>query len=515
MHQEPGPDEAVPTPAKPRRSSYRAGLGVGTLSFIANGTISLVASIVIARLYGIDVIGKYALVYAVIAILWQLSTVGEQAGLVRALTGTSPREPRVTALFIYVLALSTGLTLVLGAVALVVACLLFVGPLDQPDLQAPAALLVISYVLFANPAWNIDTILLTFRGARDLFAVRFHQVVVSLAVAVILSGFVDTVWGLVLATAVSWATSFVHRLLITRRYLARVSRPALDSERGEVREIVKFGLKLTPGGLAAGAANEVGTWIAGLTGSVAGVGAYNRAWLLAQRFLEFQMRVVEILFPTLSERGAEGNEEGFDRAVADSLRYVAVLLFLPAAIGGGVAGGVMALYGPDFEIGKTALMILVLVPGFTAMTAVQTTALMARDRPLTGSAWAAIRLAVTITAAWILGDRIGIEGVALGVLTGVITQFTLQLTTTRHYLHSPLRTLWPVRQILGLVAAYCAGFAAAFAIGRLVPGVLGIPPATLAGAVAYGAAYLVVGGLLERDRERLAVVLARVRSYGS
>ena len=70
-------------------------------------------------------------------------------------------------------------------------------------------------------------------------------------------------------------------------------------------------------------------------GSVVSLGAYNRAWTLSRRFVKLNWRLAEMLLSTLVEHHAGGDRDGFDRALVDTLRYVAIAMLLPAAAAGG------------------------------------------------------------------------------------------------------------------------------------------------------------------------------------
>src|SRR5439155_2442065 len=117
-------------------------------------------------------------------------------------------------------------------------------------------------------------------------------------------------------------------------------------------------LKLTPGGIAAGASSQIGVWVLGAIGTVSAVGAYGRAWLLSNRLLTANTRISEMLLPTLVERDDSRDQVGFERALGESMRYATATLLLPAAAGGGAAVGVMQIFGPGFEQGADALAIL-------------------------------------------------------------------------------------------------------------------------------------------------------------
>jgi O-antigen/teichoic acid export membrane protein len=275
-------------------------------------------------------------------------------------------------------------------------------------------------------------------------------------------------------------------------------------------EIIRFGLKITPGSLASGVSDQVGTWTLGAVGSLSAVGAWNRAWALSQRFVELNYRLAEIVFPTLVERHVGEDRGGFDRALVDSQRYVAAGMLLPAAVGGGAAAGVMALFGPGFSSASTALALLLLVPTISTMISIQTDALLAVGRPLATTALAGARMAATVPLTVVLTIEMGVTGAALGVTLGASLQLAVQFGVLRAHLSQPILRLWPIRQLAGLVVAYGAGFGVARVVDSVIAGPLGLVLALSAGALAYPIGLIGVGGMLTRDRRRLERMVAAI-----
>lgn len=494
------------------RASYSSGAGFGVLSFAVFAILAVIGSIVTARLYGIAVIGQYALVIAPVGAAWYLSSAREGAAFVRKLAVLEPRAPRCTGLFAAVSTFSIGLTLVVTAVALPVVYALFNGPIDHPSLFLPAAVSLAGYAVVTNTSANIDVVFSAFRAGRELFWIRLHQAVAFIALAIALSFARDDVWALVVATLGSSATSLAHRALAVRAFMAfRVPRNEIRQGFRELPELIRFGLKLVPGSLASGVCSEVGTWVLAITASVSALGAYSRASMLTNRLHEVHWRITEMLFPTLVGRRAGGDVGGFDRALVDTLRYCCAGLLLPAAAGGGAAASVMALFGPGFERAAPALAILLVVPAATALASTERAALLAVDRPWTTSAIAVVKMVVTVIASVVLTLWIGITGTAVALLAGAVVEVAWMGALTSRYLDAPLRVLWPRRERAALVLAYVAGFAAARAVISFLPGLAGLLPALGAGAVAFMVALLAAGGTNDRDRARAALLLTRLR----
>jgi O-antigen/teichoic acid export membrane protein len=462
------------------------------------------SSIAIARIYGIDVLGAATIASAGSFALATLSSVREQAGLVRELALCRPREPRVTGLFAAVFAFSGTLTLLVALPVTVGTWLFLDGPVGQPELFGPALLDIASYALITNTGWNLDRVLAAFRAGRELFWVRLHQAVVFQVLAVIGGLVWRDVWMLIAAKVAADFTSLLHRVLVVRGYLRfRVPSGTIRQGFRELPGIVAFGLKLTPGAVAEGITTQAGTWILGATATNAAVGAWNRAWGLVNRLLLLRPRLTEMLFPTLVERRERGDHEGFDRAFLDSIRYAALGMLLPAAAGGGAAPAVMALYGPGFDAASDALALVLLIPAIATVSYIQFNILWADDRPWITTVVSVARMLIAVVLSAVLAAGMGVTGAALGLLLGFTFGLAWGTLITLQQLSRARGALWPVRELLAIPAAFAAGFAAARLSYPLVPGPADVVVGLAAGTVAYLAAALACGAVNERDRARL------------
>jgi O-antigen/teichoic acid export membrane protein len=495
-----------------RRGSFRVGLGFAALSSLTLIALGLVSSVAIARVYGVEQIGRYALALAPSLALAYLSSAQEQAALVRALSLLEPFDPRATGLLAAVMAFSTVLTLVVAAATLGIAALVFDGPLDHPELVGPAAALVASHALLTNTCWNLDMVLSAFRAGQELFWIRLIQALSFLLLGVAGGVAWGTVWGLVFATAGSVGIGFIHRLLVVRAYLTlRVPRSELRAGFRELPAMVRFGIKLAPSGLANGLASQLGIWVLGAASSVATVGAYQRAWQLSNRFLEMNSRITEMLFPTLVERRADGDREGFDRALIDTSRYAAVAMLLPAAVGGGAGYGVMELFGPGFKEAGDTLAIVLLVPALAAVANAHVQALIANDRPFTATKVATGQLVLTALLTVVLVPRLGMSGAALAWAAAYLPAIAVLQRLTRRHLSTGLLDLWPPRQLAALALAVVAGFTVARAVDLALDPVAALPLTLVLGTLAYLGAFAGCGGLASRDKRRLSEIAARLR----
>ncbi|HYJ00237.1 MAG TPA: lipopolysaccharide biosynthesis protein [Thermoleophilaceae bacterium] len=494
------------------KRSYSSGMAFALASFASIGVIVTITAVLTARIYGVTVLGEGVLALAPVAIVTLLSTTREQPAMVRVIAKLEPRDPAVTGIWLAVFSFSSLLTSVATALGIGASYLIFNGPIDHPDLFAPAAVALLSYLLIVNPAWNVDGVLGAFLAGKELFAVRLHQAVMYGVLIVGLS-FVDhSVWSLTFAYVGSWLTSLVHRLaLLPRVVRLRVPRSEIRAGFAKLREIVVFGLKITPGSIASGLSDSSGTWILGVSSTVNAVGAYSRASMIATRLGEFNWRITEMLLPTLVQRQATGDTEGYNRVLADSLRYVAFGLLLPAAVAGGAAEAVMAVvFGSAFAPAAGALVWVLFAPVLQSLTAIQGVVLISANQPIWTTIAQIARLIVTVVAGVVLTNALGMTGMGLAVALGCFSSLAIFAIVIRSRAAFPSpRFASLLRQLVGLAAAYAGGFAVARAITDNVDGVPGLVLALIMGSLAYVITAIAVGGTKDRDRARLRQLMVR------
>jgi O-antigen/teichoic acid export membrane protein len=500
------PQDQSPSPARP--GSFRAGFAFGVLSFLSVTFFSVGSAIIASRLYGVRIVGQFALVSAPVVAMWVLSTAKEQAALIKEITSLPPRDPRVTQLFAAVFTFSSTLTVAMSTLAAIASWLVFRGPLRQPELVVPTFVSLAGYALITNTGWNIDSILSAFVAGKQLFWVRLHEVLSFIAIALAIGLTWHSVWGLVIATIGSSLTALVHRTIVVRPFI-RTRLSAYEYRVGlrSLPDLLRFGLKITPGSIAQGVSLQAGVWAVGAVAPVAIVGAYSRAQMIPQRFQQVNERIVEVLYPTLVGRRARGDHHGFDRALIDSIRYGLAGMLLLAAICGGSAHSILQIFGPGFALATPALAILMLYPVLSLMTATLTQALFAVNRPGITSFVGVTRLVVTITLTLVLTPRMNITGPAIALLAGFAVDLLWRAAVLAPSLSRPMAQIWPLRERIALGVAYMAGFAISHLMEHLRSGTGWLLVSLLVGTAAYVIVFYASGGVNHRDRHRMIETL--------
>jgi O-antigen/teichoic acid export membrane protein len=473
----------------------------------------VVSTIVTARIYGVRIIGAFALVSAPVGTLWILSTAKEQAALIKEITALPPRHPRITKLFAAIFTFSSGLTIVMSVLVAFVSVLVYRGPLHRPGLVPPMLVTLAGYALVTNTAWNLDSIFSAFVAGRQLFWVRLHETISFFAIAVGLGLAWRSVWGLVIATIGASLTALIHRAVVARQFVhPRLNWAGYREGMQTLPGLLRFGLKLTPGGIAQGISGQAGIWAIASVAPLALVGAYSRAQTIPNRLQQVNFRIAEVLYPTLVKRRTRGDGLGFDRALLDTTRYGLIGMLLIASVCGGAAHAILTLFGPGFSRAAPAFALLIVYPALVTITAAQSQALWAVDRPGLTSVISLARLAVTIVLTFWLTPTIGIVGPAIALLVGLLIDMAWNTVALLPFLSRSLRETWPIRQRVALMAAYAAGFAAARTVERSVASFGGLLLSVFVGTLAYSGTLLLSGGLNERDRARFTEVIGMARA---
>ena len=210
------------------------------------------------------------------------------------------------------------------------------------------------------------------------------------------------------------------------------------------------------------------------------------------------------IYPVLAR---EGRKAELEEAYATAVRWMAVLL---VPMGVAIAWNrheLLALLGPGFEVGSSALLVLAI--GYSTCTCFGTIAyvLMLSGRKSVETANAAIATFTNILLCVILIPRLGLLGAALATGVAFFLLNVLRIWQVRHLIG--LRTFRPhfLRVVATSVGAGLAAFAALHSAGIAQgPGVaaLGLRIALM---LAIQAALMRIVGLNKQDKNALKTML--------
>ncbi len=481
------------------------GLGFAGLSFATNLVLAMGSAVVAARLYGVEVIGVYALAIAPWQLLASLSTLSEQAALIRRLAVLPPRSAAGSGATFAVLTMSSAITAALAVPVLLLSGVALTGPIGQPGSLAPAVAIVIGYVVLENVSWNLESVLSAYSRGRRLFWCRFTTTASFLALVVLFRGFTDTVWGLIAANLGSFALGAVARIVCVRDLL--VLRPGVAAYKqglAELPDIVRFGLRLLPSQFSVGLTMQAPLWILAGHLSIRDVGAFSRATSLAVRLNEAGYRVNEMLYPDLVRRLHAGDRLGFAHALRRTLGLSLLLLTAAAALLSGASVSVMDVFGDGFGTAAGALIFLSLAHVCFVASSILAAAYNAHGRPLLNSLVSPVRLVVGLALVAVLAPRHGMTAAAAGLSAGYGLEVLVRVVVFARMTDVDGVLTALLAHLLKIATAFGVVFLAARLVDELVSSaMLALPLAGLAGGVTF-VAMLATTDLLEDD-DRAAI----------
>jgi PST family polysaccharide transporter len=443
--------------------------------------LSLVGTIVLARILAPADFGMYAVVVAVVTIVTHLSDVGLAADLVRQRSEPA-RHELATAWTAQQILMGTGVV----AIWVLAPLLLVVAPDVRPD--AVWLLRVGSLALFLTGLRVLPQLLLIralrfgpLAAADITMQVAFYGV----AIAAALAG--AGAWSFVLAFLVQGATS---TLVIN---LAWRSWPGIAVDRPTLRRLVRFGLPLQLSAVINWGSENAIPLAGSLAGGLTGIGHLQFASRLAVLAASIDDIVAKVTFPVMSRLQDDPARRG--RAAGRVLEVTT-----------------MAIVGLEGLLVAVAPVLVPIVFSDKWTQAVQPLQLMALAacatvpaRMLRSLLWASgrtdmtLRLAILIAAlavvlAPVLVILLGLPGGGLAALIGGATSLFLH---RRAAFRLVAGTWWRVVTIYGSGAVAVAGGSVALVAAG--GGLAGVAAAAAAFGALYGAGLLLTSRAQVRD----------------
>lgn len=409
-------DEDGHGPAEQDR--FARGLKYSAYDTASTFVLGLASAIITARVFGAEVIGAFALAALLTGALHMISNVREQGGLVRELTRYAPGAPQAPALLWLVLGFSAAITVLVLLPFGALAVFLLRDVFEQPDLVGPFAVLVAAYVALDNTSFNLDAPLVAYRDGRSIWIVR-AAITVTMIAGALACALADerSLWALVAITVAASAVGLVLRLIAVRRLTGlRTGRRQVAAVRDRLRPIVWFGVRQAPMNYTEAAIEYTDTAILGATVSLVHIGAYNRAYTLYRRVGQVPVTLSRLYFPTLSALFHAGRRDAMVRVYRLSTRYMTLLLLPAATWLAASSPSVLAVFGPGFDEGATALSILIFAVVLDGYEKTAGGLLAAADRPGVVSIVSACTAVINVALCLALIPPLGLTGAALANL---------------------------------------------------------------------------------------------------
>jgi O-antigen/teichoic acid export membrane protein len=496
---------------------FAHGLRYSAYDAVSSAVLGLISAVVTARVFGAEVVGALALVTVLTGALHLISNVQELGGLVRELTRYAPGASEPRALMWATLTFSAVLTTAILVPFAALAVWLLYDVFEQPELLAAFAALAASYVLLDNSSANIEAPLAAYRDGRSIWLTHVAVTVTMSLAALVCAAFgVDDLTGLVGCTIVASAVGLAARVRATRRLIGlRTSRHDVERALGRMRSVLGFGIRAAPVNLTETAIGYADTIVLGANAPLDAIGAYSRAYGLYIRLGQIPVSLSRLYFPTMSSLHHRGDVAAMTRVHRLATRYLLLVIAPIATWLAACAPQVLAVFGPGFDQGATALGVLVFVAVLDCVARPAGGALWAADRPGVVSIVYGNVAAINVVLCLLLVPDHGLTGAAVANLAGwLVAAIALPLLAARE-LARPRMAMFDAGYVARLAAA--CGVIAVVAVplrsldGALAWQAFAAGPALLAGLVVFRPLARVDGQTVERALDAARLESPRLR----
>ncbi len=310
-----------------------------------------------------------------------------------------------------------------------------------------------------------------------------------------------------LAYAASWALALFAAIAAWRRRTAGFG--SLPAAPGEVRDLLRYGAPRAPASMLAQGLFYVELFVLARFASAADYGVYAAVVRVGQLLMLFLVSVNLMFSPFVADLHARGEREKLGRLFQRLTRWI-VTATLPVLIVLVVApGGVLRMFGPGFEGGRTALLILAAGQLVNVATGSVGFILIMVGRTGWDLVVYAGSVAFDVLVAVLLIPRMGLEGAAIAGAATLALSNLWRLALVRRFVGVQPFTRDELRLAVPTAAAGLAAWLVSRAFAH-APWGLHLTAVAAAALLVY-AAVLVFAGLPAGERRALRRLLRGLR----
>src|SRR3712207_1293484 len=442
------------------------GAGISTAGQGIGRVLGYLTQVMIARLFGPAAFGFYSLGVAAVNGAQILSRFGMENGVVRYVAHHRAREDeaRVRGTIIQAIGVTLALSFVLSAVmffgAGVAAEWYYNKPFMETVLRA-FALTLPCFTFMMMALWATQ-------GFQTVTYASYVQQMIRPALFLVLVPIFYLLGAGIIGTVAAYGVSMLLGSFVALYYLRKLFPPLFDNKvpaRFETRELfaVSVPMSITTGAQYLNTWSAV--WVMGAFAAAGPVGIFTAAARTATLSTIVRFAFSGIFSPIISSFYARGELEHLGRLYKDVSRWIftgAFAIFLPILL---LSREILAIFGPAFTAGWTALIIVAAAQLFSSSVGPTPRMLaMTGNQNLAMIATAAAALA-GVAVSFALVPGLGMLGAALGMAAAITTENTGTMLAVKWRLGFwPYNWSWLKPLAAGLLSA-----AAAYLAGGVLP----------------------------------------------
>ena len=407
-----------------KRRTLRAGLWVGASSIVLN-ILSLLRSVVLARLLSPEIFGLWAICTTLVRALKVFSETGFTSALIQR--QEYAEEARDTA---FALLIVRGVILTLVTIA---AAPIFAGFYGQPILQPLVSVLALAFLI--SGFHNINTVFyekeLEF---RRLVLLEQASMVLTFIFAVTVAYIYRSPWALV---ATHLATTAITVVL---SYIVIPNKPRIVFNKKLSLELFHYGKFVSGAAMVIFITFEIDNLVIGKVIGMEALGFYTVAFMLANLPATHLAKIVSgVMLPAYSK--LQTDFAALRSAYLRTLEFVAMFA-IPAAAGLGVLAPqiVGVIYGERWLPAVDALRVLALFGCLRAIAALSGYLYNAIGKPRTTFYLSLTKLIVIALLIYPLSVAYGIVGAAIAVTAPSVLTFIADFVLLRRTIGLNLRS---------------------------------------------------------------------------
>jgi O-antigen/teichoic acid export membrane protein len=455
-----------------KRKTMRSGFWVSA-SASGLGLLSLVRSIILARLLTPEIFGMMAICLVVVRWIQVMTETGFGAALIQR--PGEIQEAKDTAYTLMALR-GVGLALVVILVSPLVADFY-----DKDILDSLLKVLAISLII--GGLNNINTFLLQKElNFRPLFYLEQVTALADFVIVVALAYWWRSVWALVVGQVIVAAVS------VTLSHLLLPGKVRFRLNMDHARELFGFGKYITGLAVVLFITTELDKLVIGKVLGLELLGVYVVAYTLANLPATHLSKVISrVTFPAYSK--VQNDHAALRRAYIKTLRFVGALV-IPASVGMAVLADeiIAVIYGKKWELAATVLPVLCIFGGVRALAALNGYVYNAIGKPNIVFYMNAVKLVVIAAIIVPATTAYGILGAAWALTIPTVVQYLVGIAVFTRVIELRLRIalveLYPVvlaSTVMAVTVSLLKGLIDVGSVG-------GFLVAVVAGALSYGLA---------------------------
>jgi O-antigen/teichoic acid export membrane protein len=335
------------------------GAGISTVGQGAGRVLGYLAQVMIARLFGPAAFGFYSLGVAAVNGAQILARFGMENGVVRYVAHHQAREdtPRVRGTIIQAIGVTLVLSLILSAVMFFAAGFAADWYYNKPFMETVLKAFALTLPFFTF----MMMVLWATQGFQTVTYASYVQQMIRPALFLALVPVFYLLGAGIIGTVVAYGVSMLLGSLVAVYYLRKLFPPLFDNKvpaRFETKELfaVSVPMSITAGAQYLNTWSAV--WVMGAFAAAGPVGIFTAAARTATLSTIVRFAFSGIFSPIISSFYARSELEDLGRLYKDVSRWIftgAFAIFLPIVL---LSQQILAIFGPDFTAGWTALIIV-------------------------------------------------------------------------------------------------------------------------------------------------------------